>query len=272
MIGATEIPRKIAKKYAQECRKLKAEAPSAERAAELEQMAKNLEQVPWEPAETFWQGVQAIWLTHMLIMSEESYPGPGISFGRTDQHLWELYKKHGNSVRHALSRMRIEYDDVFSTAPEKNSLLSLISEREYLKEETERLVEALEPVIKIGVTEMFAKNRPKNEPDLNEKVGALLRTHHKKFRSEYPATSFACAKVIPDHENIKTNILIEAKYIRNKTTPSVATEGIAADLTKYPKNKYIIFIVYDPDHRIPSDEVFKTDIESKGRNRVLVIR
>jgi formate C-acetyltransferase len=56
-------------------------------------MAKNLEHVPWEPAETFWQGVQTLWLTHMLILAEESYPGAGTSFGRTDQHLWELFKK-----------------------------------------------------------------------------------------------------------------------------------------------------------------------------------
>ncbi len=93
MIKATEIPREMAKKYSEECRRLKSEASTPERAEELEQMAKNLERVPWEPAETFWQGVQAIWLTHMMIMAEESYPGPGLSFGRTDQHLWELYKK-----------------------------------------------------------------------------------------------------------------------------------------------------------------------------------
>ncbi|TFG22816.1 MAG: hypothetical protein EU532_14060, partial [Promethearchaeota archaeon] len=93
MINATEIPRKLAAKYAEECRRLKKEASTSERAEELEQMAKNLEHVPWEPAETFWQGVQAIWLTHMLVMAEESYPGAGLSFGRTDQHLWDLYKK-----------------------------------------------------------------------------------------------------------------------------------------------------------------------------------
>ena len=93
MMKAAEIPRKLAKKYAEECRKLKKTASSSERVEELEQMAKNLEKVPWESAETFWQGVQAIWLTHMLIMAEESYPGPGISFGRTDLHLWHLYKK-----------------------------------------------------------------------------------------------------------------------------------------------------------------------------------
>ncbi len=93
MKKAAEVPRKLAEKYAEECRRLKETASSSERVEELEKMAKNLEKVPWEPAETFWQGVQAIWLTHMLIMAEESYPGPGISFGRTDLHLWHLYKK-----------------------------------------------------------------------------------------------------------------------------------------------------------------------------------
>ena len=93
MIMAAEIPRKLAKKYAEECRRLKNEASTPERVEELEQMAKNLERVPWGPAETFWQGVQALWLTHMLVMTEESYPGPGLSFGRTDLHLLSLYKK-----------------------------------------------------------------------------------------------------------------------------------------------------------------------------------
>jgi len=93
MMISAEIPKKLAKKYAEECRKLKNETKNPERIEELELMAKNLEKVPWEPAETFWQGVQAIWLIHMLVMAEESYPGAGLSFGRIDQYLWDLYKK-----------------------------------------------------------------------------------------------------------------------------------------------------------------------------------
>ncbi|UCC21286.1 MAG: hypothetical protein JSV62_08410, partial [Promethearchaeota archaeon] len=93
MIRAAEIPRKLAKKYAEECTRLKGEASTPERVKELEQMIQNLERVPWEPAETFWQGVQSLWLIHMLTISEESYPGAGTSFGRTDQYLWPLYKK-----------------------------------------------------------------------------------------------------------------------------------------------------------------------------------
>ncbi|NVM36635.1 MAG: hypothetical protein HWN81_13650 [Candidatus Lokiarchaeota archaeon] len=93
MMISAEIPKKLAKKYAEECRKLKNETKNPERIEELELMAKNLEKVPWAPAETFWQGVQAIWLIHMLVMAEESYPGAGLSFGRIDQYLWDLYKK-----------------------------------------------------------------------------------------------------------------------------------------------------------------------------------
>ena len=36
--------------------------------------------------------LQALWINHMLIMSDENYPGPGVSFGRVDQYLlpyWE---------------------------------------------------------------------------------------------------------------------------------------------------------------------------------------
>jgi len=93
MMIAAEIPRKLAQKYAEECKRLISETSDAERKSELEQMVKNLEIVPWKPAQTFWQAVQSLWITHMLVMSEESYPGPGVSFGRTDQHLWDLYKK-----------------------------------------------------------------------------------------------------------------------------------------------------------------------------------
>ena len=54
--------------------------------------------MPWEPARTFWEAVQSLWLTHMLVMSDENYPGPGVSFGRIDQYLlplWESSLKAG---------------------------------------------------------------------------------------------------------------------------------------------------------------------------------
>jgi formate C-acetyltransferase len=98
MITAATMPRDLAARYAGECRELAAKEGDNERKEELGQVAANLDRVPWAPAGTFWEAVQALWLNHMLIMSDENYPGPGISFGRIDQYLlpyWERSLREG---------------------------------------------------------------------------------------------------------------------------------------------------------------------------------
>ncbi len=91
MIAAT-MPRDVAAKYAARCRVLAAAETDTIRREELWRMARNLERVPWLPAETFWEAVQALWLNHMLVMSDENYPGPGVSFGRVDQYLLPYWR------------------------------------------------------------------------------------------------------------------------------------------------------------------------------------
>jgi len=98
MMTAVTMPRDTAAGYAAQCRKLAATEADPSRRSELEQMAQNLERVPWEPPRTFWEAVQALWLNHMLIMADENYPGPGVSFGRIDQYLlpyWERSLSEG---------------------------------------------------------------------------------------------------------------------------------------------------------------------------------
>ncbi|HZU87317.1 MAG TPA: pyruvate formate lyase family protein, partial [Anaerolineaceae bacterium] len=98
MLTAATMPRDLAEKYCQECLRLMHIEPDPARKAELQEMAANLQRVPWEPAQTFWEAVQSLWLTHMLVMSDECYPGPGDSFGRLDQFLlpaWRYSVEHG---------------------------------------------------------------------------------------------------------------------------------------------------------------------------------
>lgn len=185
--------------------------------------------------------------------------------------LWELFTQHACYVKRALQRMHSLHDDPFRQIPQQ-SLLGLTSQREYLRPESARLADTIANIIQPAIGDMFAQNKPKDEPDLNRKLSALLQTHEKRIRSEHPTTSFACAGVVPDHVLLQTDFLIEAKYIRSGTPPSKATDGIAADLTKYPDTSFILFVIYDPDHMIRSDTTFCADIESKGRNRVLIIR
>jgi pyruvate-formate lyase len=92
MLTAATMARDLAQAYRSPLESMAAREQDAERHAELRQMASNLERVPWEPAQTFWEGVQSLWLTHMLVMSDENYPGPGTSFGRIDQYLYPLWE------------------------------------------------------------------------------------------------------------------------------------------------------------------------------------
>ena len=93
MIQAASIPGELAGKYSALCIRKAEKVEDKTRKEELLQMAANLKSVPWKPAETFWEAVQALWLTHMLVMSDENYPGPGVSFGRIDQYLLPYWKK-----------------------------------------------------------------------------------------------------------------------------------------------------------------------------------
>jgi pyruvate-formate lyase len=46
----------------------------------------------WEPAETFHEALQSLWMSHMLIMAAESYPGAGLSHGRFDQYIFPYFQ------------------------------------------------------------------------------------------------------------------------------------------------------------------------------------
>ena len=93
LILSCEAPRILSERYAAEARRLAEQESDPERRRELDTIAANCRRVPWLPAETFWEALQALWMTHMLIMAAESYPGPGLSLGRVDQYLYPYYKR-----------------------------------------------------------------------------------------------------------------------------------------------------------------------------------
>lgn len=61
----------------------------AARRAELREMARILRKVPYEPAETLREAVQALWLTHLVLQIESN--GHSLSYGRLDQYLGTYY-------------------------------------------------------------------------------------------------------------------------------------------------------------------------------------
>lgn len=96
MMTASEMPRDLAAKYAAHCREMAASLTDADRACELTAMAANLDRVPEKPASSFWEALQSLWLTHMLVLTDENYPGAGVSFGRLDQYLLPYWQRSVN--------------------------------------------------------------------------------------------------------------------------------------------------------------------------------
>jgi pyruvate formate-lyase/glycerol dehydratase family glycyl radical enzyme len=82
----------FADRYAEEAERLAEGETDGGRRAELVEIARICRKVPREPAETFHEALQALWFSHMLVMVAESYPGPGLSPGRIDQHLYPYYQ------------------------------------------------------------------------------------------------------------------------------------------------------------------------------------
>lgn len=93
MMTACTMPKELAEKYSAFCKAQAEKCKDPKRREELLVMAANTAKVPWNPAENFYEAVQSLWMTHMLVMSDEKYPGPGVSFGRIDQYLYPYYKK-----------------------------------------------------------------------------------------------------------------------------------------------------------------------------------
>ena len=81
----------FAHRFANLAKELAEKETNPQRKEELLQIHKNCLNVPENPAQTFWEGVQAIWFIHLVIQIESN--GHSASLGRVDQYLYPLYKK-----------------------------------------------------------------------------------------------------------------------------------------------------------------------------------
>lgn len=87
----------FAKRYADLAAKRAEEEKNLERKAELLKMSRILNKVPYEPAETFYEAVQSVWLVHLVLQIESN--GHSVSYGRMDQYLYPFYQRDLDKAR-----------------------------------------------------------------------------------------------------------------------------------------------------------------------------
>jgi pyruvate formate-lyase/glycerol dehydratase family glycyl radical enzyme len=79
------------KRYAALAKSMANNEADTNKKRELEKIAHTCEWVSENPARSFYEALQATWLTYIVVMNENW--GPGQSFGRMDQYLYSFYKK-----------------------------------------------------------------------------------------------------------------------------------------------------------------------------------
>jgi formate C-acetyltransferase len=91
VIITVEATRNFAKRYADLAAEMARMEKDKKRIVELLDMSRILNKVPYEPAETFREAVQALWLVHLCLQIESN--GHSLSYGRMDQYLYPYYEK-----------------------------------------------------------------------------------------------------------------------------------------------------------------------------------
>lgn len=187
------------------------------------------------------------------------------------EHISKLCRRHGQQILEAIGRIRSTHDDLSRKIVE-GSFLHIVNDREYLKKPVLLLVSDICGRLSDALPVAFQRELPTNENHLNDMVSAILRSSNDKFEREHPFVRFSLAHAVPDHSLNGNDLFIESKYIRNSTTPSRVSEGLAADLTKYPDESHILFLIYDPNRSIPDDSRFRADFERGNRCTVCIVR
>ena len=87
----------FSERYGNLAEALAAEAKTPERRSELEEIARICRKVPANPAESFHEALQSVWLAHVINCIETN--AYSMSFGRFDQYLYPYYEKDINAGR-----------------------------------------------------------------------------------------------------------------------------------------------------------------------------
>lgn len=80
----------FADRYAQLAEKEAADATDQQRKDELLEIARIMRKVPYQPADSFYEAIQAVWFVHLILQIESN--GHSVSYGRLDQYLDPFYE------------------------------------------------------------------------------------------------------------------------------------------------------------------------------------
>lgn len=91
LLAVSESAANLGRRYANKVREVQNQGADPQRTAELSRLAQVLDQVPAQPARTFYEAVQSLWFAHIINTWEDGINAN--SLGRLDQILYPYYRK-----------------------------------------------------------------------------------------------------------------------------------------------------------------------------------
>ena len=83
--------RSFAKRYADLALEMAEKETNEKRKAELLEINRVMNKVPYEAADSYYEAIQSMWFVHLILQIESN--GHSLSYGRMDQYLYPYYKK-----------------------------------------------------------------------------------------------------------------------------------------------------------------------------------
>jgi len=184
-----------------------------------------------------------------------------------------IHQRHGQDVTRVLSeQIERHAGPMMSGELDPSCMLSLIAGRRHLLSVERRYAERVHHLLADGLPRMCEKGQPRDEPQLQAWCDGILCSFDDTLVREYPFVRWASALTKPDWSTQKSCLWVELKYVREHTQRSNLTEGIAADITKYEGQRRVLFVIYDPHHRITDEASFSLAVEEHEGMLVRFIR
>lgn len=186
----------------------------------------------------------------------------------------KMHQRHADMVHEVIARKIRDYADAFFEGSlEKTSMLALIGGQQHRASTWHKYADRIAHLLAAGVPTACQREKPKDEPHLQEICDGILKAGECDLVREFPFMSWSASKTKPDWSNEPLKLWVELKYVRQKSDIRTITEDIAADITKYgDNNRHIMFVVYDPSHLVTDEGIFSKEINKREGMVVHFIR
>ena len=190
------------------------------------------------------------------------------------ERLIDMHKRHAETVCGIVAQqLQVHASDLIDGRLDPSSMLAMIAGQQHHHSSWVRFSNRIMQLLQVGLPKACQTHKPKDEPHLQQICDGILCAQNDNLIREFPFMRWSGSLTKPDWSVEELMLWVEAKYVRAKSGIRTITEDIAADITKYGDNsRYVLFVVYDPQHLITDDYRFSEPILKRSTMMIDFVR